>query len=226
MEWKLKGYYRVQALHKLNEILKSYGDNHGRINSIKNKIAIISKIEVPDYFKVKKFERRKRNLNTEKTFIEKKPVQSNSFSDYSPCLSKILMETYGNLKDTLTGAVPEKEQEEKTSETKNIKKSFFISEIKKNNNNSPKNQSKTINCEQKRTTLPLITTTPQNKRVKGFNHYYKVINLLEKKRNDFKQIVYRNIYNYYDILGENTINTANIEFTNNFLNNMYKTFTK
>ena len=27
-----------------------------------------------------------------------------------------------------------------------------------------------------------------------------------------------------DILGENTINTANIEFTNNFLNNMYKTF--
>ena len=130
------------------------------------------------------------------------------------------METYGNLKDTLTGAVPEKEQEEKTSETKNIKKSFFISEIKKNNNNSPKNQSKTINCEQKRTTLPLITTTPQNKRVKGFNHYYKVINLLEKKRNDFKQIVYRNIYNYYNILGENTINTANIEFTNNFLNNI------
>lgn len=229
MEWKLKGYFRVQALHKLNEILRAYGDDHGRINSIKNKIAVISKIKVPDYFQVKKCEKRKRNLNTEKTFLEKQVVQSNSFSDYSPCLSKILMETYGNLKDTLTSAIPRKSQKEKISGTKDIKKTFFISEITKNKNDSPKKKSETINCEQKRVvTLPSIINNHGSltKKVKGFNHYYKVINLLEKKRNDFQKIVYRDIYNYYNISEENTINTDNIEFTNNYLNSMYKTSTK
>ena len=39
MEWRLKGYFRVQAINKLNEILESQGDSHGRIKAIKNKIS-------------------------------------------------------------------------------------------------------------------------------------------------------------------------------------------
>ena len=69
MEWRLKGYFRVQAINKLNEILESQGDSHGRIKAIKNKISIISKLSAPDYFKVSKCIKPKRQNEKKSTFI-------------------------------------------------------------------------------------------------------------------------------------------------------------
>lgn len=201
MEWRLKGYFRVQAINKLNEILETQGDSHGRIKAIKNKISIISKLDAPDYFKVSKCIRPKRLNDKKSTFICNKNVDT--FSNYRPRLSKILKETYGNLNElyNTSGFITQAS----LTEGNNKNKQFFMSEIKKENKKQVFNKEhcKTDN----NVCLPIII----NKEQRGF-HHYKFMNILEKKKEEFKQILQDDIKGYY---------IKNPKFSNNMLNDVY-----
>ena len=202
MEWRLKGYFRVQAINKLNEILESQGDSHGRIKAIKNKISIISKLSAPDYFKVSKCIKPKRQNKKKSTFICNTNVDT--FSEYHPRLSKILKETYGNLNDlyNTSGFITQ----HSLTEGNRKNKQFFMSEIKKEHKRQIFDNCKTDN----NVCLPVIEKK-KKKDQRGF-HHYKFMNILEKKRDEFKKILQNDIKGYY---------IKNPKFSNNILNDMY-----
>lgn len=98
MQWRYKGYLRVKAIHKIDVLLKTQKDFHGKNAILKTRIKKTSQ-EMPDFFRVTRYDPRPTVYRTTKNKPKRDKMTETPkiFAQSTFFLEQQLKETYGNL---------------------------------------------------------------------------------------------------------------------------------
>jgi hypothetical protein len=246
MNFKLKGYDRVQALYLIKQDIKRNGDRFGEKRRNLEKIKLIQKIKTPSFFNISPYYIENRTMtNFNQTKREKRPLFEsikykfidNKIPYYTLSTFK---ETFGNL-DLLNGALISKNNEDENENKKKKKDNNYFEDIppilpvKKNRWKRNVNNNKSLDYElSNQTNLISIATNTENEEEEeilfqtepnkfNLNKNYMIHTLRDNGFLIDKRLSNRNYFNHHHKFLD-TINSKKAFFEENRRKEMYNKY--